>query len=61
MLFRKGHCIRLEVSSSNFPAYARNLNTGGAHHLESEPRPAIQTVLHDPDYPSHLALPVVPR
>jgi hypothetical protein len=61
MLFRKRHYIRLEVSSSNFPAYARNLNTGGAHHLESEPRPAIQTVLHDPDYPSHLALPVVPR
>lgn len=61
MLFRRGHCIRLEVSSSNFPAYGRNLNTGGAHHEESEPRPAIQTVLHDADHQSYLSLPIVAR
>ena len=61
MLFKKGHTIRLEVSSSNFPAYARNLNTGGPHDEESEPRPAVQTVLHDADHQSVLELPVVRR
>ncbi len=61
MVFAKGHSIRLEISSSNFPAYARNLNTGGPHDEESEPRPAIQTVLHDGDHQSVLELPVVRR
>ena len=61
MLFKKGHSIRLEVSSSNFPAYARNLNTGGPHDEESESRPAVQTVLHDADHQSVLELPVVRR
>ena len=61
MVFRQGHCIRLTVSSSNFPAYARNLNTSGAHHEASEPRPALQTVLHDAAYPSCLLVPVIPR
>ncbi|MYA61875.1 MAG: CocE/NonD family hydrolase [Dehalococcoidia bacterium] len=59
MLFRKGHCIRLEVSSSNFPAYARN--TGSPHHQSSDLTPATQTVLHDASHPSHLTLPVVRR
>ena len=61
MVFKKGHSIRLEVSSSNFPAYARNLNTGDPHDEESEPRPAVQTVLHDADHQSVLELPVVRR
>ena len=61
MAFKRGHCIRLQVSSSSFPAYARNLNTGGQHHEESEPRTAVQTVLHDTDHPSRLVLPVVNR
>ena len=61
MVFERGHSIRLEISSSNFPAYARNLNTGGTHDEESEPRPAIQTVLHDADHQSVLKLPVVRR
>ena len=61
MVFKKGHSVRVEVSSSNFPAYARNLNTGGAHELESEPRPAIQTILHDADHLSALEVPVVRR
>ena len=60
-LFRKGHRIRLEVSSSNFPRYDRNLNTGeeliGAQQIVV----ASQTVYHDREHPSALILPVVPR
>ncbi len=61
MLFRRGHRLRLAVSSSNFPAYARNLNTGGFHAEEIEPRPATQTILHDADHPSYVTLPIVTR
>lgn len=61
MLFRRGHRLRLAVSSSNFPAYARNLNTGGFHAEEIEPRPATQTLLHDADHPSYVTLPIVTR
>jgi hypothetical protein len=61
MVFRQGHRMRLTVSSSNFPAYARNLNSGGCHHEAVEPCPALQTVLHDPEHPSCLVLPMVPR
>jgi putative CocE/NonD family hydrolase len=61
MLFRQGHRLRLAISSSNFPAYARNLNTGGCHAEEAEPRPATQTILHDADHMSYLTLPIVRR
>ena len=60
MHFDRGHRIRLQVSSSNFPANARNLNTGGAHDEETEFRLALQTVLHDAAHPSCLVLPVMP-
>jgi putative CocE/NonD family hydrolase len=61
-LFRAGHCLRLEVSSSNFPHYDRNLNTGRDVGQDSlaDRVVATQTVLHDPSRPSHLLLPVVP-
>ena len=42
-------------------AHARNLNTGRPHHEEAEPQTATQTVLHDTDHPSHLALPAAWR
>jgi predicted acyl esterase len=61
MVFRKGHRLRLTVSSSNFPAYARNLNSGDCHSEARESRPALQTVLHDAAYPSCLLLPVARR
>ena len=57
LVFGRGHRIRLHVSSSNFPAHARNLNTGGVNADEFEPVVAHQTLLHDPDHPSHLRLP----
>jgi uncharacterized protein len=60
-LFRKGHRIRLEVSSSNFPHFDRNLNTGKSGADSAEFAKATNTVLHDAAHPSVLLLPVVPR
>lgn len=58
--FAKGHRIRLEVSSSNFPRFDRNPNTGRPIADERELRRASQTVYHDRLHPAHLLLPVVP-
>ncbi|MFN0168368.1 MAG: CocE/NonD family hydrolase [Bryobacteraceae bacterium] len=60
-LFRKGHRIRVEISSSNFPRYDRNLNTGGAIGFETASRVAEQTVFHDRGRLSRVTLPVIPR
>jgi len=62
-VFRPGHRIRLEVSSSNFPRYDRNSNTGGviADESASEVTVAVNRVLHGPAYPSRLILPVIRR
>ncbi len=57
--FKKGHKIRVQVSSSNFPKFDRNLNTG-LHLTEStEIRVAKQTVYHTAEYPSQVILPLV--
>lgn len=58
-LFRAGHRIRLEVSSSNFPRFDRNPNTGGRFGMDRELRTACQTVYHSLRHPSHLRLPVI--
>ena len=58
--FQEGHRIRVEVSSSSFPKYGRNLNTGGDIVSESEGVIARNTVHHAPDALSYLVLPVVP-
>ncbi len=58
IVFRKGHRIRLEVSSSNFPHYDRNPNTGKLVAGETKVRPATQTIYHDAKHPSQLILPV---
>ena len=60
-LFKAGHRIRLEVSSSNFPRFDRNPNTGGVFGEDREVRRAEQTILHDAAHPSRLVLPVVER
>ncbi len=60
-VFRKGHRIRAEVSSSNFPRFDRNPNTGGGFGMDAETRTARQAVHHSRAYPSHLVLPVIPR
>ena len=59
-VFRKGHCLRVEVSSSNFPRFDRNPNTGHPFGIDTEMRPARQTVYHTREYPSHILLPVIP-
>ncbi|HVZ84994.1 MAG TPA: CocE/NonD family hydrolase [Terracidiphilus sp.] len=60
-VFKKGHRIRLEVSSSNFPRFDRNLNTGKTAAESTEFVKATNTVLHDAEHPSALILPIVPR
>ena len=60
-VFKSGHRLRLEVSSSNFPRYDRNPNTGHEFGVDTELRTAQQTIFHDNRYPSHLILPVIPR
>jgi len=60
-VFFKGHRIRLEVSSSNFPRFDRNLNTGKPASTSSAFIKATNTIFHDAAHPSTLILPVVPR
>lgn len=60
-VFRAGHRLRLEVSSSNFPRFDRNPNTGGVFGDDAGLRSATQTVFHDSERPSRLLLPVVPK
>ena len=60
-VFKKGHRIRLEISSSNFPRFDRNANTGGPIGAETRLVPALQTIFHDAEYPSRVSLPLVPR
>ena len=59
--FGPGHRIRIEVSSSNFPRWTRNLNTGGNNFDETEWAVARNTVHHSAEYPSRVVLPVVRR
>jgi uncharacterized protein len=60
-VFRKGHRIRVEISSSNFPRFDRNLNTGKVVEDETEVRRASQVIYHDRNYHSYVSLPVVPK
>ena len=60
-VFKKGHQIRLEVSSSNFPRFDRNLNTGSQPGMDAKIRIAEQTIFHDSQRQSYLTLPNIPR
>ncbi len=60
-VFTAGHRIRVEISSSSFPRYDRNPNTGHASGEDAALRAATQTILHDGEHPSHIVLPVIPR
>jgi putative CocE/NonD family hydrolase len=59
-VFARGHRLRLEVSSSSYPRFDRNPNTGRAIPTETRPIPARQTVHHGRSMPSRLILPVIP-
>jgi putative CocE/NonD family hydrolase len=56
--FKAGHRIRVEVASSKFPQYMRNLNTGGNNYDETEGVVARNTVHHSAQYPSQIILPI---
>jgi putative CocE/NonD family hydrolase len=58
--FKPGHRIRVQVSSSNFPRWDRNLNTGGNNFDETAWVVARNTVHHSARYPSHILLPIIP-
>lgn len=57
--FAPGHRIRIEVSSSNFPRYARNLNTGGNNFDETEGVVALNKVHHSAVHPSQIRISVI--
>jgi putative CocE/NonD family hydrolase len=59
-VFSTGHRIRLEISSSNFPRFDRNLNSLRPNADEAEITQARQTVFHEKSYPSAIILPVIP-
>ncbi|WP_445384128.1 CocE/NonD family hydrolase [Robiginitalea sp. IMCC44478] len=59
--FKKGHRIRIEISSSNFPRFARNLNTGGNNYDETEGVIAINNIHHSAKYPSEIRIPIVQK
>ena len=62
-VFLPGHRLRLEVSSSNFPRFDRNSNTGGDMAIETAEvyETAVNHIFHDKKRPSHLILPIIER
>ncbi len=60
-VFKPGHRIRLDVSSSDFPNFDRNHNTGGNDYADATLVAARQTVFHDAERPSRVILPIIPR
>ena len=59
--FQPGHRIRVEISSSNFPRFDRNLNTGEDPMTGVRMEKAQQKVYHSKQYPSHIVLPIIPK
>lgn len=60
IVFGRGHRIRIDVSSSNFPRIDRNMNTGNPFGEDAEGIPAVQTIYHQSDYASYIDMPVIP-
>jgi putative CocE/NonD family hydrolase len=60
IVFRKGHRIRIDISSSNFPRIDRNMNTGNAFGEDAEGIPAVQTIFHQDGQASYIDLPIIP-
>jgi putative CocE/NonD family hydrolase len=59
-LFKKGHRIRVDISSSNFPRFDINPNTGEPLQQSRRQIVADNTVFHDRARPSHIILPIIP-
>jgi putative CocE/NonD family hydrolase len=60
-VFLAGHRIRLEMSSSNFPHYDRNPNTGHPFGADAAMQPADQAIYHDAQHASFVTLPIIPE
>jgi len=60
IVFAKGHRIRIHLSSSSWPLWDRNQNTGRPIGMDTELQIAEQTIYHDEQYPSHIILPIIP-
>ena len=60
-VFKKGHRIRLDISSSNWPRFDVNPNTGGDLGFERRFEIAEQAIYHEPEHPSHVVLPILER
>lgn len=60
-VFLAGHRVRVQLSSSNFPRFDRNPNTGRPFGTDVELYSATQQVYHTDQYPSHILLPIIPR
>ena len=60
-VFKKDHKIRIEISSSKFPQYMRNLNTGGNNYDEIDSVVADNTIHHSFQYPSRVVLSIIPK
>ncbi len=58
-VFKRGHRIRVDVSSSNFPRFDVNPNTGEPLNDNRRTSVAVNTVYHDAEHPSHIVLPIV--
>lgn len=61
IVFKKGHKIRVEISSSDFPIFNRNLNTGKDPYTSTDMVKARQKIYHNAEYPSHIVLPIIER
>ena len=59
-VFKKGHRIQVDISSSNFPRFDVNPNTGEPLNDHRRMATAVNTVYHDREHPSHIVLPVIP-
>jgi putative CocE/NonD family hydrolase len=59
-VFLRGHLLRLEISSSNFPRFDRNLNTGEEIKFARRFVSATNTIFHDAQHPSALVVPLIP-
>ena len=60
-VFKKGHQMRVEISSSNFPRFDRNLNTGNYFATDTTIMKAEQIIYHNTEYPSCIVLPVIKK
>jgi len=58
--FPKGHRIRIDITSSNYPLFDRNMNTGNPIGEDTQGIIAMQSVYHDAEHPSYIDLPVIP-